>query len=149
MSCISSGACLPAAIASSSAVAKEPSCRLRLNPGGQIDPNCDFVKTRSAHWWRLHSSIRSATLVSPCSSPDMRVVLSTWTPQLSLSNHAILHHLPMVTMYSIQSCLKMLASNPTFAHAELTHPNNITCHQRMNEDTGYTQLWFLGIRVLI
>ena len=40
--------------------------------------------------------------------------------------------------------LNMLAPNPTFAHTRRTHPNNIIyCHQRMNENTGYTQRFWL------
>ena len=45
----------------------------------------------------------------------------------------------------VRGILNMFAPTGTFAHIQITHPNDIiyTCHLRMNQNTGYTQRFWL------
>ena len=67
------------------------------------------------------------------------------------------HDTGPLQLFGLSKMHNMSPANPTFAHTQITHPNNIisisyTCHQRMNENTGYTQRFdfrFSGFRVSI
>ena len=60
-------------------------------------------------------------------------------------------HSKKSNMDDVETCWNMFPTTPWFAHTKKQHIQTIwyNYHQRMNENTGYTQWFWLGFRVSI